>query len=168
MYVAPLRWHSFNICNVTTVQLSNGTVHKFFKQNFTFHENVSSIFFYTCTWVKYFFLCKRLASLGLDECACIYDWTWSTGLLISKKNYQLWKSVYKVNGELNVLFWYHIFWQSSVQRGWHTKLCIISFLKWNNPNLLKLLLLGFLKCFLLTQSTLLFGETSPVKPFVSW
>ena len=25
----PLRWHSSNICDVTTVQLSNGTVHKF-------------------------------------------------------------------------------------------------------------------------------------------
>ena len=35
----PLRWHSSNICDVTTVQLSNGTVHKIV-QNFTFHENV--------------------------------------------------------------------------------------------------------------------------------
>ena len=34
------------MCDVTTVQLSNGTVHKFL-QNFTFHENVSSIFVYT-------------------------------------------------------------------------------------------------------------------------
>ena len=42
----PLRWHSSNICDVTTVQLSNGTVHKFL-QNFTFHKNVSSLFFYT-------------------------------------------------------------------------------------------------------------------------
>ena len=41
----PLRWHSSNICDVTTVQLSNGTVHKFFP-NFTFHENVSSFLFY--------------------------------------------------------------------------------------------------------------------------
>ena len=44
----PLRWHSSNICDVTTVQLSNGTLHKF-SQNFTIHENVSSLFFYT--WV---------------------------------------------------------------------------------------------------------------------
>ena len=43
----PLRWYSSNICDVTTVQLSNnGTAHKFL-QNFTFHENVSSLFFYT-------------------------------------------------------------------------------------------------------------------------
>ena len=42
----PLRWHSSNICDVTTVQLSNGTVHKILL-NFTFHKNVSSLFFYT-------------------------------------------------------------------------------------------------------------------------
>ena len=28
------------------------------------------------------------------------------------------------------LLWYHIFWQSSIQRGWHTQLCIITSLKW--------------------------------------
>ena len=33
----PLRWHSSNICDVTTVQLSNRTVHKVL-QNFTLHE----------------------------------------------------------------------------------------------------------------------------------
>ena len=27
----PLRWHSATICDVTTEQLSNGTVHKFHK-----------------------------------------------------------------------------------------------------------------------------------------
>ena len=37
-------WHFSNICDVTTVQLSNGTVHKSL-QNFTFHENESSLFF---------------------------------------------------------------------------------------------------------------------------
>ena len=40
----PLWWHSSNICDVTTVQMSNGTVHKIL-QNLTFHENVSSLFF---------------------------------------------------------------------------------------------------------------------------
>ena len=47
----PLRWHSFNICDVTTVQLSNGTVHKFL-QNCTSHENVSSLFFYILRYVR--------------------------------------------------------------------------------------------------------------------
>ena len=41
-----------------------------------------------------------------------------------------------------VLLWYHIFWQSSIQRGRHTQLCIITSLKMDYPNLLKLLLLG--------------------------
>ena len=45
--MSPSQVHSFNICDVTTVQLSNGSVHNFFLQNFTFHENVSSLFFYT-------------------------------------------------------------------------------------------------------------------------
>ena len=27
----PLRWHTVTICDVTTVQLSNGTVHRFHK-----------------------------------------------------------------------------------------------------------------------------------------
>ena len=29
-----------------------------------------------------------------------------------------------------VLLWYYIFWQSSIQRGQHTQLCIITSLKW--------------------------------------
>ena len=29
-----------------------------------------------------------------------------------------------------VLLWYHIFWLSSIQRGRHTQLCIITSLKW--------------------------------------
>ena len=29
-----------------------------------------------------------------------------------------------------VLLWYHIFWPSSIQRGRHTELCIITTLKW--------------------------------------
>ena len=43
----PLRWHSSNICDVTSVQLSNGTVQKNKNKIFTFHENVSTLFFYT-------------------------------------------------------------------------------------------------------------------------
>ena len=42
----PLGWHCANICDVTTVQLSNGNVHKF-HEIFTFHENASSLYFYT-------------------------------------------------------------------------------------------------------------------------
>ena len=42
----PLRWHFAIICDVTTVQLSNGTLHKFHKL-FTFHENILTLYFYT-------------------------------------------------------------------------------------------------------------------------
>ena len=34
MVCRPLRWHSSKICDVTTVQLSNGTVHNFFSSLF--------------------------------------------------------------------------------------------------------------------------------------
>ena len=89
----PLRWHSSNICDVTTVQLSNGTVHNFFKQNFTFYENVSSLFFYTYT--RYV--------IGL-RWMCMHSWmnlikrtiNIQEQLKIVKK-----KSMYKVNGELS-------------------------------------------------------------------
>ena len=42
----PSRVHCDNICDVTIVQLSNGTLHKFHKI-ITFHENASSLYFYT-------------------------------------------------------------------------------------------------------------------------
>ena len=57
-----------------------------------------------------------------------------------------------------VLLWYHRFCQSSVQSGRHTKLWIISSLKWIIQICSKFYCWG---CFLLTQSTLLFGETPP-------
>ena len=43
---AALSGGTVNICDVTTVQLSNVTVHKF-HELFTFHENASSLYFYT-------------------------------------------------------------------------------------------------------------------------
>ena len=47
-----------------------------------------------------------------------------------------------------------LFWQSSIQRGRHTQLCIITSLKW-------IIQICSNSYFLLTQSTL-FGETSPL------
>ena len=40
------------LCDVTTVQLSHGTVQQILLQNFTFHENLSSLFFYTYRYVR--------------------------------------------------------------------------------------------------------------------
>ena len=45
-----------------------------------------------------------------------------------------------------VLLWGHRFWQSSILRGWHTKLCIISSLKCIQISS-KFVLLGFVKLF---------------------
>ena len=42
--MSPSQVAFFRICDVTIVQLSNGTVHKFL-QNFTFRKNVTSLFF---------------------------------------------------------------------------------------------------------------------------
>ena len=58
----------------------------------------------------------------------VMKWTWSKGQLISKK-----KKMVKIHVQSQwrvVLLWYHIFWQSSIQRGRHTQLCIITSLKW--------------------------------------
>ena len=59
-----------------------------------------------------------------------------------------------------VLLWYHRFWQSSVQRRRHTKLCTISFLKWIIQICSKFYCWVSKNCLLLFKSTLLFGETA--------
>ena len=97
----PLWWHSANICDVTTVQLSLWNCTQI-SQNFNFHENTSSLYFFT------------LVCWGLDDCACIYDSTLSTGLLISKKIKKLWKSILVQRQWRVVLLWYHRFWQSTI------------------------------------------------------
>ena len=114
MYIyRPLRWHSSSICDVTTVQLSNGTVHKFFK-NFTFRENATSLFFYMLgLWWMFMHLWMNLIKRTIDI---------QEKLKIVKIYVQ---SQWRV-----VLLWYHLFWQSSIQRGQHTQLCIITSLKW--------------------------------------
>ena len=56
----PLRWHSSNICDVTTVQLSSGTVHKFFTK-----------FYFS--WKCIFPLLLYLGMLGL-RWMCMHLW----------------------------------------------------------------------------------------------
>ena len=58
-----------------------------------------------------------------------YEWTWSKRLLISNKKIKNLK-IYVQSQWRVVLLWYHIFWQSSIQRGRHTQLCIITSLRW--------------------------------------
>ena len=60
-----------------------------------------------------------------------YEWTWSKGLLSIDIQEKL--NIVKIYIQSQwrvVLLWYHIFWQSSIQRGRHTQLCIITSLKW--------------------------------------
>ena len=67
-----------------------------------------------------------LGMLGL-RWMCMHFWMnliWRTIDIQGKKKIYV-QSQWRV-----VLLWYHIFWQSSIQRGRHTQLCIITSLKW--------------------------------------
>ena len=137
----PLSWHSCNICDV---------------QNLTFHENVSSLFFYTKALVTNtlanavrtifhhyvngqkivrtafvrVFVTKALGMLGL-RWMCMHLWTNLIKRTIDiQEKLQIFK-IYVQSQCRVVLLWYHRFWQSSIQRGRHTQLCIItSLIKW--------------------------------------
>ena len=112
----PLRWHSSNICDVTTVQLSNGTVHKFFTK-----------FYFS--WKCIFPLLLYLGMLGL-RWMCMHLWVNLIKRTIDiQEKFKLVK-IYVQSQWRVVLLWYHIFWQNSIQRGRHTQLCIITSLKW--------------------------------------
>ena len=114
----PLKWHSSNICDVTTVQLSNMESVNKSLQNYHF------------SWKCIFPLLLYLGMLGL-RWMCMHLWMNLLKRTIDiqeqlKKNWKIYvQSQWRV-----VLLWYHIFWQSSIQRGRHTQLCIITSLKW--------------------------------------
>ena len=114
----PLRWHSSNICDVTTVQLSNGTVHNFFNTNFHF------------SWKCIFPLLLYLGMLGL-RWMCMHSWM----NLIKRTNdiqeqlKNMWNYMYKVNGELSSC---DITYSGRVpsKEGDIHNFCIITSLKW--------------------------------------
>ena len=64
--------------------------------------------------------------LWLNE--MIYDW--SNGLYWYPMKIKNIVKIYVQSQWRVVLLWYHIFWQSSIQRGRHTQLCIITSLNW--------------------------------------
>ena len=78
-----------------------------------------------------------------------------------RKIAQLWKSMYKVNGDL-FSRGYHRFWQSSLQRGRHTQLCIISSLKWIIQICSKFYCWVSKIAFHSPNPHWVFGETSPL------
>ena len=61
-----------------------------------------------------------------------------------------------------VLLWYHMFWQSSTQRGRHTQLCIITSLKWIIQICSNFYCWVCTIAFYSPNPWLLFGETSPL------
>ena len=117
----PLRWHSGAIiCDVTTEQLSNGTtcilVHIY--TNFTT--------FFMKMYLPPF---SYLGMLGLWW-LCMHLW-----LKLHRPDYWYPRKIktceiYVQSQKRDFVFsWYHRFWQSSIQTGQHTKLCIISSLE---------------------------------------
>ena len=104
-----------------------GTVHKFHK----------ILLFIVLPLLLY------IGMLGL-RWLCMHLWLNLINQIIfisKKKKKKKWKSMFKVNRELFSL-WYHRFWKSSIQRGHHAKLCIISSLKWIIQICSNFLLLG--------------------------
>ena len=68
----------------------------------------------------------RYVTAEMNVHACMYPF--------DQKDYwyprEMKKNIYVQSQWRVVLLWYHIFWQSSVHRGRHTQLCIITSLKW--------------------------------------
>ena len=86
-------------------------------QNFKFHENVSSLL-YLDNYVRG----EMNVHVFMNELDQKDYW-------YPRKVKKLWK-IYVQSQWRVVLLWYHIFWQSSIQRGRHTQLCIITSVKW--------------------------------------
>ena len=91
------------------------TLYTNFLQNFTFHENVSSLLY--------------LGMLGL-RWMCMHLWMNLIKRTIDIQEKLKIVKIYVQSQWRVVLLWYHIFWPSSIQRERHTLLCIITSLKW--------------------------------------
>ena len=113
LYVA-LSGGTFNICELSQqYNCPMRTVHNYFS--------------WKCIWsllLLYLVYMYMYVSGPEMPCACIYEWTWSKGTHIDhpRRNIKIVqaKSMYNDHGELSSCR-YHIFWQSSIQRGRHTQ-----------------------------------------------
>ena len=92
--------------------------------------------------MKMYFSSSYILMLGL-RWMCMHLWmNWIKRTIDIQEKLKLLK-IYVQSQWRVVLMWYHIFWQSSTQRGRHTQLCILTSLKWIiQISVLKLLLLG--------------------------
>ena len=81
------------------------------------------------SWKFIFPLLLYLGMLGL-RWMCMHLWMNLTKRTIDIQEEEKKRKIYVQSQWRVVLLWYHIFWQSSIQRGRHTQLCIIISLKW--------------------------------------
>ena len=92
-------------------------LYKFFKTKFHF------------SWKCIFPLLLYKGMLGL-RWMCMHLWmNWIKRTIDIQENLKIVK-IYVQSQWRVVLLWSHIFWPSSIQRGRHTQLCIITSLKW--------------------------------------
>ena len=88
-----------------------------------------TIFFPHFSWICTFPLLLYLGMLGL-RWMCMHLWMNLIKRTIDIQEQLKIVKIYVQSQWRVVLLWYHIFWQSSIQRGRHTQLCIITSLKW--------------------------------------
>ena len=81
------------------------------------------------SWKCIFPLLLYLGILGL-RWMCMHLWMNLIKRTIDIKENLKFVKIYVQSQWRVVLLWYHIFWQSSTQRGRHIQLCIIASLKW--------------------------------------
>ena len=136
-------------CHKTTL-LSNGTVY-------------TKFYF---SWKYIFLLLLYLGMLG-RRWMCMHLWMNLIKMNISiqetlkKKN---WKSMYKVDEELSSFD--ITFWQSSIQGGRHTQLCIITSLKWIKSKSAQTFTDGFLKLLSTRPSHIVVWGNFPFNSYV--
>ena len=87
-------------------------------------------FFFYFSWKCIFPLLLYLGMLGL-RWMCMHLWMNLIKRTINIQEILKLVKIYVQSQWRVVLLWYHTFWQSFIQRGRHTQLCIITSLKWN-------------------------------------
>ena len=130
----PIKRYDFfkGFINFVYIALSGGTLLiSVMSQQYNCLLELHTHFFtkFYSSWKCIFPLLLYLGMLGL-RWMCMHLWM---NLIKRTIDIQENKEIVKIYVQSQwrvVLLWYHIFWQSSIQRGRHTQLCIITSLKW--------------------------------------